>query len=176
MSRITDDMLNDYIDNELNSDSIDELKNKLNGDEEAVKSLKALRIVDETLKNIEVHPAPSNFTERVMNKVLTGAKSLKPKFSYFFVSIISIFFLTIVGISAFVFNLAGSTSSSNKNLQVVESAKKFISENSNWVNSFFSNDKIVLVGGLLTVILCLAGIFVLDSHKSFKNKLKSVTH
>ena len=44
MSRITDDILNDYIDNELNSSSIDELKNNLSNDEEAVKKLKALKI------------------------------------------------------------------------------------------------------------------------------------
>ena len=176
MSRITDDMLNDYIDNELNSSSIDELKNNLNNDSEALNKLKALKIIDESLREMEVYPAPSNFTEKVMNSVLTHAKSLKPKLSYFFVSIVSIFFLTIVGISVFVINIAGKTKSTGKDLQIVESVKKFIGENSGSVNSFLSNDKIVLVGGLLTIILFLAGIFVLDSHKSFKNKLKSVTH
>ena len=176
MSRITDDMLNDYIDNELNSSSIDELKNNLSNDEEAVKKLKALKIVDENLKELEIYPAPSNFTERVMNKVMLGAKSLKPKLNYFFVSIVSIFLVTIVGISIFVFDVVGRTAASDNDLKITESVKKFIIENSGSFNSLMSSDKILLIGGLLTVILFLAGIFVYDSHKSFKNKFKSVVH
>ena len=177
MSKIPDEILNEYLDNELDGASIDKLKKDLNDDEESLKNLKLLKTVDSSLKKLEVYPAPENFTEKVMNVIGAGARKVKQQTSYFFISIMSIFTLAIVGIFVFVFDsfdLVGG-SSPGKEYQMVETAKKFVSENVNSFGTFFSGDKMLLVGGVLTIILFLTGFFVYDSHKSFKNKLKGIT-
>ena len=176
MNKITDEMLNDYLDNELDNSSVEELKNKLNEDEKSVKKLKALKIVDESLRDLEIYPAPSNFTEHIMNVILAGVKSIKPRMNYFFVSIMSVFALCIAGVFVLVANTEVKSDSTHSNVQIFEFVKKFVGEHAAPLISFLNNDKILLVGGILTIILILTGLFVFDSHKNFKEKLKGITH
>ena len=176
MKKITDEMLNDYIDNQLDVSTINELKNSLNEDEESLKKLRALKTVDEALHDIEVYPAPRNFTERVMEKLYMQVKAVKPKSNYFFTAIISIFGAIITAVLIVAWNFADKQESSNVGVNTFEAVKKFANEYFTLFGSFLHNNQLVFAGGFLTIILFFSLIYVFDSHKSFKNRLKSISH
>ncbi len=175
MKKITDEMLNDYIDNQLDSTALSELKKDLADDEESLNKVKALKIVDETLRDLEVYEAPANFSEKVMNLIANSAKSIKPKINYFFTGIISVFGIIIAGVLAAAWMIVEKQNPTSKNSQVVESAKQFVNENLTAVNKVFNNHQVLFAGCLLVAVLLLSAMVVFDSHKNFKNKLKSIT-
>ena len=175
MKKIADEILNDYIDNQLDDSAINELKQNLNADDESLKKLQALQIVDETLHGMEVYPAPNNFSERVMEKILKQVKSIKPQNNYFFVGVISVFGLVITAVLIAFWNIAEKQDTTAMDIKTFETAKNFISENITLFGNFLHNNQLVFAGASLTIILLLSIIFLFDSHKNFKNKLKSIT-
>jgi len=176
MKKITDEMLNDYVDNQLDSTALSELKEELAHDEESLDKMKALKIVDETLRDLEVYEAPVNFSEKVMSLIARSAQSIKPKMNYFFTGIISVFGIIIAGVLAAAWVIVEKQEPASEKLQMVESAKQFVNDNLNTLNKLFSSHQVMFAGGLLAAVLLLSALVVLDSHKNFKNKLKSITH
>jgi len=176
MIKLTDEILNKYIDGELDVNELAEVKNELGKDDEALARLKALRAVDESLRKIEVESAPNNFTERIMQTLAAKSKAVKPKISYFFVSIVSIFSLGVIAIMiAAVRSLDKETGQSAID-PFIDKAKEFVGKNLNSFHSFFSNQNVLLVVSTLTLILLVTAYFTFESHRNFKNKLNSITH
>lgn len=171
MNKLNDELLNNYIDNELDAASIKEIKEKINNNEELLKNLKALKSVDESLKQIEVFPAPTGFTEKIMKLILSKSKSSVQKVNYFFVSVLSLFAVAIVSVLIIAYKLIEKSSGSTSSESVLDKTLTFIKEKSpNW-QSLFTNDSIVMLGTVLTIILLISGFFMFESHKNFKNKL-----
>jgi hypothetical protein len=65
---------------------------------------------------------------------------------------------------------------SEASLKVFDTATKFLSENFGGVSDLLNNNTLMMIGGILTIILLISGYFVLESHKSFKQKLESSFH
>ena len=91
MNKLTDEILNKYIDGELEPFELAEVKNEIERNDETLARLKALRLVDNSLKQMEIEYAPVNFSEKVMKAISDASKAVKPKISYFFVTIIALF-------------------------------------------------------------------------------------
>lgn len=173
---INDELLNKYIDNELTEVELKELLEALKKDEEAQTKLKALQLTDEVLRKMEITPAPQNFTESFMKKIITVSSVHKEKVSYFFVSVISFFVLTIVGVIGFSIKQIGFGSSLVENNEYVKSSKEVLSNGLSQVNAVFNNDNMLLIGAGLTFVLLISGYFIIESHKSFKQKLNRFSH
>jgi hypothetical protein len=176
MTKIDDELLNRYIDNELDGVELSELKSILDKDEEALARLKALRTVDNSLRHIETELAPNGFTEKLMDKISTASKMVKPKVSYFFVTIISIFSVAIISTIVFAFkNLKTNESQSNAN-PVFDQIKDFANKNFSFLESLFKENAVLTIGTMLSLILLFAAFFSFESYKNFKNKLNSFSH
>lgn len=174
MIKITDEMLNDYIDNQLDTSSINELKKALSENPELLKKLQALKTVDETLKDIEVFQTPNNFTERVMEKLLKQVKKVKPGINYFFSGIVAVFIAIIASVLIAAWLYIDKQNPINSDNKLYDTTERFLRENIDTLSGFFSSNQLVFAGGFLTIVLCLTIILMLDSHRNFKNKLKSI--
>lgn len=174
---INDELLNKYIDNELTDVELKELTEALKNDADAQAKLKALQFTDETLHKMEVTPAPENFTESFMKKIITASSFHKEKVSYFFVSIISFFALAIIGIIGFALSKIDFASSSFAgDNRYIQKTKEILSGGLGQLNSILSNDNILLIGAGLTFVLLISGYFILENHKNFKEKLNRYSH
>jgi len=85
MNRI-DELLNRYIDGELQEGELEEVQLLLK-EEDNVKKLKALRIVDTSLRTLESDTAPTDFTSKVMKTISAGSTKIKLSKNYFAFSI-----------------------------------------------------------------------------------------
>lgn len=174
---ITDELLNKYIDNELSETELRELSDLLKNDSDAQARLKALKLTEEIVREIEIFPAPEHFTERFMSKITISTSVVKDKVSYFFIGMISVFALAIAGIIGFSLSqIEDSSSSLIQDSQYVQKTKNFFSEGLGHLYSLFSNDNMLLIGAGLTFILLISGYFILESHKNFKEKLNRFSH
>jgi low affinity Fe/Cu permease len=174
MKKITDEILNDYIDNQLNSEALEEFNNIISSDEEALVKLKALKMVDQSLNSIEVYHAPEGFTQRVMNKIFVKSKAALPNIKRFFISVVGLFTIAIISVMIAAYS-AADTAEGGIKLNFLDTAKKFVEENGPSVLKFFSNQNILMIGLALTMILLISGFFLLESHKNFKNKLNKIS-
>ena len=175
MNNKTEEILNKYIDGELDPFEITEMKNEIENNAETIARLKALRLVDSSLKQMEVEPAPANFSEKVMKAISNVSKTVKPKISYFFVTIISLFSIGVLGIVVAAFRSIDDGNGQSSVTPYIDKAKGVISKNLVEFQNFFANKNVLLVVSVLTLILLVTVYLTFDAHKNFKNKLKSIS-
>ena len=84
MKQVNDELLNRYIDGELSVQEIDDLEKELAVSPDLVDRLKALKMTDTVLKNMEHDSAPENVANRIMQKIesVNSVKNQKPYFLY----------------------------------------------------------------------------------------------
>ena len=176
MNNINDELLNRYIDNELDNVELSELKAALDNDAEAVARLKALRTVDNSLKQMQNETAPAGLTEKLMIKIQSATKIVKPKISYFFVSVLSIFSIAILAIVIYALRTVKINNSKSALDPIFEQIQVFASKNLSFFDLMFKNNAILLIGTMLAVVMLFTAYFTFESHKNFRNKLNSISH
>ncbi|HOI28251.1 MAG TPA: hypothetical protein PLZ15_00725 [Melioribacteraceae bacterium] len=175
MSNLTDDMLNDYIDNQLDSNSVNKLNRTIIEDPDTLKKLKALKSVDRSLREIPVTPAPEGFTAKLMNRILAHSKSVVPKINYFFISMISLLSVAIFAIMIVALSVIDKPAEGSGRLSFLDYLLTWLRDNTPKLLGFFTNSNVTTIGLLLSLILLTSGYYVLESHKEFKNKLKNLS-
>ena len=170
--KITDEILNKYIDGELSRKEINELQQLIKVDEEALAMLKAHKLVDQILRKLETESAPESFTENVMNRIFETL-TVKNKTFPLFRIIVSTFGLMIIGIIAYVVSAIPSNSPENKIVDgVLDRASDYTSGIFSFIVDALSNNTILMVIAGVSLIVLLSAYFMFESHKSFKEKLK----
>ncbi len=169
--KVTNEILNRLIDNELNDREIEDLHNLIKYDEIALSKVKAHQMVDSILKKIDVELAPEDTTSVIMGRI-SNSLLIKERKNGFFKFIISSFVFLIIFIIGYLVSIAGET-------QAVKSPSKY-SEYTNKIVDFFSsinltfnNELMLIIGGVLSVMLLISGYFMLEEHRSFKQKLEN---
>lgn len=174
MIKLNDEILNDYIDNELDSAALQEVNASLKTDEESLIKLKALKIVDHSLHHLEIYSAPEGFTKKVMKMIFATSKVVAPKVSYFFVTMVSVLSVAIISFTTAAYlTVKKSTEEINKT-SILDNVLLFIKEKTPALLKFFTNENILTIGTVLTVVLLISGYFLLESHKNFRNKLNKI--
>ncbi len=176
MKILNDEILNKYIDNELNEFEIKELKEIINSDPEAEKKLNAHEMVDTILRKLEVDEAPKWINEFVMNKILKIPKAKKST-KNLFVSIMSLFSVIVVGTLGYLFSqLEFEFAASESGLGAREKIFNFVSEYIPQMPNIIDDSSVLYIGLSLTMLLLISGYFIVESHRNFKRKLNTFTH
>lgn len=173
MNRI-DELLNKYIDGELQDAEMEEVQLLLKN-EENVKKLKALRVVDNSLRTLESDSAPNGFTSKVMSSISGHSSKIKLPKNYF-ASVINITFVVLIlALFVFVFsqvNLSSSTSGLDTQLN---NTVNTISKSVLPLLSIFKNKNVMFFGSSFSLILLLCAYYLVEGHKSFKKRIENLT-
>ncbi len=169
--KISEEILNKYIDDELSKKEINELQQLIKVDEEALAMLKAHKLVDQILRKLEAESAPSSFTENVMNRIYETLTIKNKKFP-FFRFIVSIFGLMIAGFVAYGISITPSSSENKIVDGVLDKASDYTSGIFSFIANALSNSTILMVIAGVSLIVLLSAYFMFESHKTFKEKLK----
>ncbi len=168
-----DELLNKYIDNDFNSQELEEINSALQLDPNLVKHLKAYKVVDQSLKAIEVEKAPDEITDKVMKLVFASVKNVKPKARAFIASVSSIFALIIIVTFSFAVSMIPKNMKTVDVTPITNSVKQQLNSALGTVNQFFSNSTVMIIGAFISLLLLTFVYYTLESHKNFKNKLNS---
>lgn len=169
MNHIDDDLLNKYIDNELNSQELSFFNEHIKECDECLARLKALKLVDIQLKRIDVLQLGASFTENVMAKINKAAIGLKPRKFYFFRFIFSLFILIILGIFyLLITNLSPAMNESTNFLDYVDMSTSYLLSG---FKTLADKVSVSLVGSVISLIFFISMYLIYDSHRKLKNKL-----
>jgi len=167
-----DELLNRYIDNELDTPELTGLDDLIDKDPEALKELKAMKLVEKSLKKMEYENAPLNTTYTVMLKI-ASAKKIK-RSNWFFWTVVSFFSLCIAAVLIYSFSIYSPSASEISSGGDLNAVKNFFSDKAKSINKIFSGEDIKLLGAVISLLLIVTGYFILESHRNLKNKLKSL--
>ena len=176
MKKNIDELLNDYIDNQLTAEELEYVKNLLESDLQAASKLRAMRVVHQSLKQIEPDLAPSGFTERLMGALNLSPGLSKQKKNYFFYGVVGFFGFMIVGILVAVV-LSIDWNLGNLNIaKYIDEAKSGISKSGSEAFSIFQNKTVLMISSSMVLLLLILAYFGFESHKSWKKKINSFSH
>jgi hypothetical protein len=174
MNRLSDEILNKYIDGELDYETLNEVKSILKESEPDRENLKALLKVHNELKRIKEFEVSASFTSNIMYKITAKFKPKKAD-KYFILSISSFFVLlslAIIGVAiALIINSPSQSSSSE---QVLGYMVSFLENFAISVRKIFSGSSISIFGSIISLGILVSAYFFFESHKHIKeiqNKL-----
>jgi hypothetical protein len=174
VNHITDEVLNKYIDNELNSDELSLLNEHIRICDSCFAKLKAQRVVENNLRKIVTFTTSFSFAEKVMQKISSSSGKFVPRKSYFFRIVFSVFILGSLAVVALVFANLPVTSSGGNNQEWVKLFDNYIVKIFSAFENSLNKINLSLLGTILTFILFVSGYFVFESHRKIKDQIKKL--
>lgn len=168
MIELNDDLLNKYIDNDLDKETMLMIKSRLESSVTDMMKYKSLLSIHNELMKIPVEEVSPDFTSNLLLKVQRSLKSKKEQ-NFFIVSVLSLFFLICIGIIGYLLSnyiFTAESSSSDVVLQLTEHSENFISLLSN----LFSKGNISIIGSIFSFVLLIIGYFFFESFKQSKQR------
>ena len=171
MKKLNDEILNKYIDGELDYAATAHDNEILTTSIEDKKRYQSLLTVQKELKKMKEESVVDNFTHRVMNRLLSRKKAYKEQRNFVLaVSSIFVFFiLVIIGIVIYSAASAPVSSQSSQNYsQIIVSTSQSIVSG---IAQLFTPRGISIFGSILSIGILISGYFFFESIKStrFKN-------
>lgn len=170
MRKLTDEILNKYVDGDLDPESRKQVEIILSSSSEDRKNYEALLLIHKQLKKIEEISVKQDFTNRVMNTLLKHKKAYQEQ-RKFILSISSVFIfliLFIIGIFLyFSFTLNNNSAASSNYLQVVISFFNVIASS---LTGIFTPKGLSILGSVLSLGILISGYFFFENLKSTRLK------
>ncbi len=166
MIELNDDILNKYIDGELDTSLAKQVKVQLGVYSEDMKKYKALLLIHNELKRLPVEEVSSNFTTNLMLKVQRSLKSKKEQ-KFFIISVLSLFSLICLGIIGFLianYIFTAEPTSPDLIAQFTEKSNNFVT----LLKNVFSKGNISIIGSVFSFALLISGYFFYESVKHSK--------
>ena len=166
MIELNDNILNKYIDDELDSSLAQQIKIQLESSPEDMNKYKALLFIHNELRRLPVDDVSPNFTANLMSKIQRSLKSKKEQ-NLFVISILSFFFLISLGIIGYLlanYIFTAEPGSSDAITQLTQRSEEFVT----LLRNFFSKGNISIIGSIFSFVLLISGYFFYESVKHSK--------
>jgi len=173
MNLLSDEILNKYIDGELDEDLLKQVETRLNSSEAERKNYYALKRVHNELSDLQEDNVSTNFTSLVMSGL--GKKVSVPKGQKAFVFSISSFIVLIcLGIIGYVAYLIFSTyTPPAESVQVTETAKNVSNGLISELTKMFSGKNLSIIGSVFSLGILITGYFFFEHQRQSKANLSS---
>jgi len=170
MMKLTDEILNKYIDGELDQKTLNEVREILRISEEDMKRLKALQFVHQGLKNMKEDEVSSDFTQLVMSKLQRKVK-VKKEDRFFIFSISSVFVgLSLIIIGYVIYSFDFGTQSPGPVQFITNLSDTFES----WIISlrtFLNSVNTSVIGSIFSFVIIISAYFLFENFKHTKEQL-----
>jgi hypothetical protein len=173
MIKLTDEILNKYIDGELDSDTLNEVREALNSSDELRKRLRALQMVHAGLNNIKPDEVTPNFTRLVMSKIQKELK-VKKEERFFIFSISSVFVALSLIIIGYVIYLLAFSSKASKPLQVITNFSNTFEKGILFFKTFLGSINTSILGSIFSLIIIISAYFLFENIKRTKEQISKL--
>jgi len=164
MNNINDEILNKYLDDEMNREEINQVKIVIENSAELKKKYEALLSANTLLKNMESDLPSVDFAKNVMGKI-KSRKSTVHQQKYFLFTILSLFGLVLLGIIGYVFYEIISSVQVSESSEIITNYSKSIGE---YFSGLFGKKSLSIFGSVLSFIILISGYFLFDYQKHSK--------
>jgi len=173
MSLIPDEILNKYLDGELEPGKIKEVDFILKESEPDRKRFKALKLVHDNLSSIKEDKVGEDFTFRLMSRL--NKKFALPKQQKYFIAFVSSFIVLIcLGILGYVIStILSAPVAQSQSPQVMESVKHVTKGLVAELKNIFSGTNLSIIGSIISFALIVSGYLFFEHQKQIKTRLGS---
>jgi len=173
MNLLNDEILNKYLDGNLDEQKANEVKKLLASSENDMKRFNALKIIHDELSQIKEDKTSEEFTQLVISKL--GKKFELPRHQKYFIFIItSIFIFISVGIVAYTVTTILSTSSpQSESIEITETVHKLSNGLIQELKQIFSSKNLSLIGLIFSLGIMISGYFFFEHQKRNKANLST---
>jgi hypothetical protein len=173
MIRLTDEILNKYIDGELDSDTLNEVREALSSSDEDKKRLKALQMIHGGLNNMKPDEVSSYFTQLVMSKLQKELKVNKEE-RFFIFSISSVFVgLCLIIIGYVIFSLDFSSQVSEP-VQIITNFSDTFENGILSLKTFLNSINTSVIGSIFSLIIIVSAYSLFESTKRTKEQISKL--
>ena len=164
MNNINDELLNKYLDDELNREEKDLVKTAIENSLKVKKRYEALLKAHNLFKSIEEESPSIDFTKLVMKK-LVNKSAIAQQQKYFLLSVLSLLGLIILGITGYVLFQVISSIQPIQSSEIVTTYSKDLGD---YVSNLFGQKNLTILGSVLSFIMLISGYFLYDYQKHSK--------
>lgn len=174
MIQLTDEIINKYIDGELDYDALREVREILNNSGPDRKRFITLQAAHQELSRIKLYEVSPDFTSTIMSKLLKNAKAKREE-KYFIFSVSSIFvgisLLIIVYLIVVLIGQSSGTSISNQNINLYID---YFTKNLSSLKEIFTNKNISILGSVFSLGMIVIAYFFYESLRRTKRGLSKL--
>ena len=173
MIKITDELLNKYIDNELDRETYEIIKEQLKNSPEDLKKLHEFQKIHFELKSIKVDVLGDHFTAKVMKEIRKKAKA-KQADKNFIISISSFIMLIIFVLLELLFRSLLIYQDTGSAVSIGENISRFAGRLSGFINNIFNSKGISILGSVISLGLIISIYTFYEYHKKAKDSLSKL--
>ena len=178
MIKITDEILNKYLDGTLSREEIHEVDQLINASPELQKKYNALILVHEKLSDLKEDEVSAGFTEILMKKI-AKKKFVVPKQQKYFIASVATF-ITILCLVIFGFSILAVISSTSSSIpdsgSVFDSIPNLSEGLVSTIKHLFSGTGLSIIGSIFSIIVLISGYFFFEMQKRTKANLSNGQH
>jgi hypothetical protein len=177
LMKITDEILNKYLDGELNVEESEFVKSELQSSEELRKKFNTLKYVHNELFNLNEDEASASFTNKVMSKIGHRKFTVPKQQKYFIFSIaafITILCLVIIGFS--ISAIISTSSPVTDSLNVLETVSVLSGGFVDYIKQIVSGKGLSILGSIFSLVIIISGYFFFEMQKRAKANLGNGHH
>jgi len=175
MIRITDEILNKYLDGELSSEEAEQVNSELRASEELQRKFDTLKLVHDKLSELKEDEVNAGFTELLMSKIKKKSLLVPRQQKYFIVSIAT--FITLLCLVVFGFSISAIISSSPSSIgdskTVVDSITNLSDGLTKTIKHIFSGKGLSIIGSIFSLVIIISGYFFFEMQKRTKANLSN---
>lgn len=169
--KLTEEILNKYIDGELQPEVLEELNEQLAKSKEDLEKLRALQALHRNLSKIKPEETPADFTRSVMFRI--NKKSKLSSEQEIFIGIISAVFISLsIAIAGYVLYLITTASTSTNHMEeVFTTVKSFTQIVTNPFEKLFRGKNITIIGSILSMAILGSAYYFFETVKRIKSNI-----
>jgi hypothetical protein len=170
----TDEILNRYVDGELNKFESAQVLEAINSSDDVKRRFEVLKLVHKNLEHLELNEVDDSFTEKIMTRLLV--KSVVPRQQQmFFISIVV--FITLISLLVLgyvVGEILSSMPASTESVSTVDTLNKLSDGLILFVKEIFSGQSLSIIGAIFSFLIIISGYFFFEHQKKTKANFSSL--
>jgi len=173
MNKLSDEILNKYIDGELDHASLKNVNEVLSYSVEDRKRFQALKVVHNELKKIKEDQVTDTFTNLVMQKLLSRKKAFKEQRNFLFL-ILSIFIsIILVVIGWIIYSAVVRTGDTQTSQTYTQHVVPFFRSIASVILQIFTPKGMSIFGSIISLGILISGYFFFENLRASKQKIRN---
>lgn len=174
MIQLSDEILNKYIDGELDQLSLNEVKEQLRNSGEYRKRLAALQQVNSELGRLKVFETSGDFTSKLIDKLRKNSLTVK-KDRFFVFSISTIFMIFCLAVIGYIFAIAvSSAGSGSTSANAIDSYINYFTGILESIRDILSAKNISIIGSVFSFGIIITGYIFFENLRQTKRRLSKL--
>ncbi|HEY6437755.1 MAG TPA: hypothetical protein VIY47_14285 [Ignavibacteriaceae bacterium] len=174
MIQITNEILNQYLDGDLNRQEAEQVKSALRNSEELQRKFNALKLVHDKLSVLEEDEVSPGFTDKLMKQIVK--RSAVPKQQKYFIASVATF-ITLLCLVIFGFSISAMISATSSSIgdskSVFDSVSGLSAGFVKTLQQLFSGAGLSIIGSIFSIVVLISGYFFFEMQKRAKANLSN---